>query len=52
MIIDRKIWDILIGRLRRGNNLKAWICTSPKIGWIYEKFILNEDKLGDDYFYT
>jgi PBSX family phage terminase large subunit len=49
-IIDRKIWDILIGRLRRGNNLKAWICTSPKIGWIYEKFILNEDKLGDDYF--
>jgi PBSX family phage terminase large subunit len=49
-IIDRKIWDILIGRLRRGNDLKAWLTTTPKIGWCYEKFILNEDKLGDDYY--
>jgi PBSX family phage terminase large subunit len=49
-IIDRKIWDILIGRLRRGDNLKAWLTTTPRIGWCYEKFILNENTLGDEYY--
>lgn len=42
--IDKRAWDILIGRLREGDYLNAFVTTTPKgYNWLHERFIDADD---------
>lgn len=46
--IDERAWDIMIGRLREGDHLNAFITTTPKgENWVYRKFVDPETRLED-----
>lgn len=38
--IDERAWDIMVGRLRDGEYLNAYVTTTPKgENWVHEKFV-------------
>lgn len=43
--ISERAWEIMIGRLRDGEYLNAFITTTPKgkANWVYRKFVENDD---------
>ena len=42
--IDKRAWDIMIGRLREGDYLNAFVTTTPKgYNWVYDRFVDDED---------
>lgn len=42
--IDKRAWDILIGRLRDGDYLNAAVTTTPKgYNWIHDRFVDADD---------
>lgn len=42
--IEKKAWDILIGRLREGDYLNAFVTTTPKgENWLHDRFIQQDD---------
>jgi PBSX family phage terminase large subunit len=46
--IDTAAWDVMVGRLRDGDYLNAFVTTTPKgYNWVYESFV-DEDKRLDD----
>lgn len=45
--IDERAWDIMVGRLRDGEHLNAFVTTTPKgENWIHTKFVNPETRLG------
>jgi PBSX family phage terminase large subunit len=46
--IDERAWDIMVGRLREGDHLNAFVTTTPKgENWVHEKFIDAETRLDN-----
>jgi phage terminase large subunit len=46
--INERAWDIMVGRLRAGDHLNAFVTTTPKgRNWIYETFVAPETRLAD-----
>lgn len=46
--IDERAWDIMLGRLREGAHLNAFVTTTPKgENWIHRKFIDADSRLDD-----
>lgn len=46
--VDEKAWDIMVGRLRDGEHLNAFVTTTPKgENWVYETFIDPDERLQD-----
>lgn len=44
--VDKRAWDILVGRLRDGDYRNAFVTTTPKgYNWVYERFV--EDNPDD-----
>jgi len=46
--INERAWDIMVGRLREGNHLNAFVTTTPKgENWIHEKFVDPDTRLDE-----
>jgi PBSX family phage terminase large subunit len=46
--ISERAWDIMVGRLRDGDHLNAYVTTTPKgENWIHDKFVNPDTRLDD-----
>lgn len=47
--VPEETWDVVLSRLRQSNvELRAWMTGTPKMNWVYEKFI-NRDELPPEF---
>jgi len=44
--ISERAWDIMVGRLREGDHLNAFVTTTPKgENWVHDTFVASETRL-------